>query len=33
MAKDPFETNPANYRVAFENERVRVLGYIGLTRA
>jgi hypothetical protein len=25
MAKDPVETNPANYRVAFENERVRVL--------
>jgi beta-alanine degradation protein BauB len=28
MAKDPVETNPANYRVAFENERVRVLEYI-----
>ncbi|MET3165272.1 UNVERIFIED_ORG: hypothetical protein ABIB19_003706 [Arthrobacter sp. UYEF10] len=27
MAKDPVETNPDNYRVAFENERVRVLEY------
>jgi quercetin dioxygenase-like cupin family protein len=27
MAKDPVETNPLNYRVAFENERVRVLEY------
>lgn len=27
MAKDPVETNPGNYRVAFENERVRVLEY------
>jgi hypothetical protein len=27
MAKDPVETNPQNYRVAFENERVRVLEY------
>jgi hypothetical protein len=27
MAKDPVETNPENYRVAFENERVRVLEY------
>jgi hypothetical protein len=28
MAKDPVQTNPANYRVAFENERVRVLEYV-----
>jgi hypothetical protein len=28
MAKDPVQTNPANYRVAFENERVRVLEYL-----
>ncbi len=27
MAKDPVETNPENYRVVFENERVRVLEY------
>lgn len=27
MEEDPVETNPANYRVAFENERVRVLEY------
>jgi quercetin dioxygenase-like cupin family protein len=27
MALDPVETNPGNYRVAFENERVRVLEY------
>lgn len=27
MAEDPVETNPMNYRVAFENERVRVLEY------
>ncbi|MEV7457601.1 cupin domain-containing protein [Pseudarthrobacter oxydans] len=27
MALDPVETNPANYRIAFENERVRVLEY------
>ncbi|KQR00054.1 cytoplasmic protein [Arthrobacter sp. Leaf141] len=27
MAEDPVETNPGNYRVAFENERVRVLEY------
>jgi hypothetical protein len=24
MAKDPVQTNPANFRVVFENERVRV---------
>ncbi|MBG6180925.1 cytoplasmic protein [Arthrobacter sp. CAN_A1] len=28
MAKDPVETNPDNYRVVFENERVRVLEYM-----
>jgi beta-alanine degradation protein BauB len=28
MAKDPVQTNPENYRVAFENERVRVLEYL-----
>ena len=27
MAKDPVETNPENYRVVFENDRVRVLEY------
>ncbi|OAE00684.1 cytoplasmic protein [Arthrobacter sp. OY3WO11] len=27
MALDPVETNPGNYRIAFENERVRVLEY------
>lgn len=27
MSLDPVETNPAHYRVAFENERVRVLEY------
>lgn len=27
MEKDPVETNPDNYRVAFENDRVRVLEY------
>ena len=27
MANDPVGTNPENYRVAFENERVRVLEY------
>lgn len=27
MAKDPVETNPENYHVVFENERVRVLEY------
>jgi hypothetical protein len=27
MAEDPVETNPDNYRVAFENDRVRVLEY------
>lgn len=28
MAKDPVETNPEHYRVAFENDRVRVLEYM-----
>jgi hypothetical protein len=28
MVKDPVQTNPANYRVIFENERVRVLEYV-----
>lgn len=28
MVKDPIQTNPANYRVVFENERVRVLEYV-----
>ncbi|TYD00699.1 cytoplasmic protein [Arthrobacter echini] len=27
MAQDPVQTNPENYRVAFENDRVRVLEY------
>ncbi|WP_026550672.1 hypothetical protein [Arthrobacter sp. Br18] len=27
MTKDPLETNPGNYRLAFENDRVRVLEY------
>jgi hypothetical protein len=27
MANDPVETNPDNYRVVFENDRVRVLEY------
>ena len=27
MSLDPAETNPDNYRVVFENERVRVLEY------
>lgn len=27
MGLDPVETNPGNYRIAFENERVRVLEY------
>lgn len=27
MAMDPVEANPLNYRVVFENERVRVLEY------
>ena len=27
MSLDPVETNPAHYRVVFENERVRVLEY------
>jgi len=27
MSLDPVETNPAHYRVIFENERVRVLEY------
>lgn len=27
MAKDPVETNPGNYRLVFENDRVRVLEY------
>ncbi|ABK04611.1 conserved hypothetical cytosolic protein [Arthrobacter sp. FB24] len=27
MANDPVDTNPENYRVAFENELVRVLEY------
>jgi len=27
MEMDPVETNPDNYRVAFENDRVRVLEY------
>jgi quercetin dioxygenase-like cupin family protein len=27
MSMDPVETNPAHYRVVFENERVRVLEY------
>ncbi len=27
MAMDPVETNPQNYRVVFENDRVRVLEY------
>jgi hypothetical protein len=27
MASDPVVTNPGNYRVLFENERVRVLEY------
>jgi hypothetical protein len=27
MAKDPVETSPDNYRVAFENDRIRVLEY------
>ncbi|MDV8147021.1 cytoplasmic protein [Arthrobacter sp. B10-11] len=28
MANDPVETNPESYRVAFENDRVRVLEYV-----
>jgi hypothetical protein len=28
MAEDPTDTNPEFYRVAFENERVRVLEYL-----
>ena len=28
MNQDPVETNPALYRVVFENERVRVLEYV-----
>lgn len=27
MSKDPAATNPANYKVIFENEHVRVLDY------
>ncbi|NOJ61173.1 cytoplasmic protein [Arthrobacter sp. 260] len=27
MSKDPVETNPENYRLVFENNRVRVLEY------
>ena len=27
MTQDPVESNPENYRVAFENDRVRVLEY------
>ena len=27
MVKDPVEANPQNYRVVFENDRVRVLEY------
>lgn len=30
MASDPVETDPQTYRVAFENERVRVLEYVDL---
>ncbi|WP_026551242.1 hypothetical protein [Arthrobacter sp. H20] len=27
MARDPVDTNPGNYRIVFENDRVRVLEY------